>query len=72
VLAREIAKAFRVANDLGTCEQALEFLMALGELIEFAADRRLHDSIIAELSNSRGFGVCKAASDNSCVFPAKA
>ncbi len=42
MLARDIAKAFRIGEHLGTREQMLELLMALGELVEFAADRGLH------------------------------
>ena len=42
VLARDLAQALRIAEHLGAREEMLELLMALGELVEFAADAGLH------------------------------
>jgi hypothetical protein len=48
VLARDLAQALRIAEHFGAREEVLEFLMALGELVELLADRRLHGAIIAD------------------------
>ena len=48
VLARDVAQALRVAEHFGAREEVLELLVALGELVEFAADRRLHRRIIVD------------------------
>src|SRR6185312_10552112 len=47
VLARDVAQALGIAEHFGAREEVLELLVAFGELVEFAADRRLHGSIIA-------------------------